>query len=368
MYFLQAIHRRPTASRKGAVIAASFAAWIAGLPADELRAAEPESRQTASLEFTTNQPATPAGVELEVDYVNPDDPSAKPPAVRRVVTTLAPGARYETSVPERCKASDAELAARGTMACPPASRVGEGELAFDTGLPGSLRFLEVGVDFFNNTDELIFLNTERGTGARTVLRAPIQGRSIVSDVPPLPGTPPDGAALTSSRFVDFRIPAGSGRGGGGYIVTPPRCPISRYWTNSITFTYADGVSQTVESRSPCRPARACDGEQATLIGTTGDDVLRGTPGRDVIVARRGHDVVLAGAGPDLVCGGAGRDVLRGGRGRDHLHGARGKDSERGGKGSDHLRGGYGADLLRGGRSRDRCRGGAGQDERRSCER
>lgn len=328
--------------------------------------AKAQSRQTARLEFTTEQPATPAGVELMVNYMNPDHPGAKPPAVRRVVTILAPGARYETSVPDRCAASDAELTARGSEACPPASVVGVGEFTIDTGTPGPQRFIKAGVDFLNNTDELIFLNAERKSGARTVLRAPIEGRRIISDVPPLPGAPPDGAALTSSRFVDFRIPEAGG--GPGYITTPPRCPASGNWTNSVNFTYADGVTQTVESLSPCRPMRTCHGKQATLVGTTGDDVLRGTTGRDVIVARAGDDVVRGGAGPDLICGRAGADELRGGRGRDQLHGARGGDVERGGKGRDHLRGGYGDDLLRGGANRDRCRGGADRDQKRGCER
>lgn len=65
-------------------------------------------------------------------------------------------------------------------------------------------------------------------------------------------------------------------------------------------------------------APACDGEPATIVGTTGDDVLVGTPGRDVIVGLAGNDVIRGRGGDDLLCGDAGRDVLRGGPGGDRL--------------------------------------------------
>ena len=39
----------------------------------------------------------------QIDYVNPDDRDAKPPAVRRVVEVLASGSRIDTSVPERAR-------------------------------------------------------------------------------------------------------------------------------------------------------------------------------------------------------------------------------------------------------------------------
>jgi hypothetical protein len=66
------------------------------------------SRQAASLTFTNETPRKPTGLTFLVDYVNPDDPSAKPPAVREVVTTLARGAAYDISAPDLCRASNAE--------------------------------------------------------------------------------------------------------------------------------------------------------------------------------------------------------------------------------------------------------------------
>ena len=215
--------------------------------------AQDGSRQDASLLFTERRPGVSTGVELLIDYVNPADPAAKPPAVRRVVVELAHGARYDTSVPALCPATDAELMAQGTAACPAGSIVGEGVITLDTGIPGPGRFIASDTTFFNNTNELIFLNTERQSGGHIVVRGEVGERTIVSEAPFLPGSPPDGTAIDTVQITDHAISNGSGN----YITTPPRCPRSRQWINRVTFTYDDGVTQSVTTASPCvKPKKA----------------------------------------------------------------------------------------------------------------
>ena len=205
-------------------------------------------RQRAKFEFTTEKPGKPSGLRLDIDYVNPDDRDAKPPAVRRVVEILARGSRIDTSVPDRCQASDAELIAEGESACPPDSRVGDGTIRIDTGVPGPERFIDADVVFLNNTDELIFVSTERDTGNRVVTRSQVDKRQIVNTAPPLPGAPPDGAALDEVHATLDRIVAG----GKAYIRTPSNCPQGRRWRNKIHFTYSDGVSQKETMDNRCR--------------------------------------------------------------------------------------------------------------------
>lgn len=65
--------------------------------------------------------------------------------------------------------------------------------------------------------------------------------------------------------------------------------------------------------------------RCTIVGTSGDDVLRGTARDDVICGRGGDDRLLGLGGDDLLLGGRGRDTLRGGPGDDELVGGRGKD-------------------------------------------
>ncbi len=117
---------------------------------------------------------------------------------------------------------------------------------------------------------------------------------------------------------------------------------------------------------PIPTARAataeCLGEPATIVGTSGDDVLVGTQGRDVILARGGDDVIRGLGGRDLICAGPGHDFVLAGRGDDIVQGGLGRDTLYGGPGDDILRGSRGADLLAGGSGDDLLAGGTGGDE------
>ena len=221
-------------------------------------AADDASRQTATFVLTNERPGAPSGQDLSIDYVNPDDPDAKPPAVRRVVTILPRGSRIDTGALARCKASDEELMLSGGAACPPDSHLTEGVVTVDTGFPGPGRFVTADVSFFNNDHELIYVNTIRDSEARTVLRAEVTRRRIITEAPMLPGTPPDGGAIDTVVVNDPRIVnviEGEQR---SYITTPKRCRGRKsdpHWTTRVEFTYSDGVTQTVPTHTPCRKPR-----------------------------------------------------------------------------------------------------------------
>ena len=204
-------------------------------------------RQEASLELTSAKPGKSTGLELRIDYVNPSDPAAKPPAVRRVVETIARGARFDTGAPDLCTASDLELMMLGPDACPSGSIVGSGEITLDTGLPGARR-LTSNVTFLNNTGQLIFLASLPPAPVRLVIRASQGKRAAISEAPFLPGTLPDGAAIDTVSVELDRIVTERG----SYITTPRRCPRARRWVNRTSFTYADGVTETVATRQRCR--------------------------------------------------------------------------------------------------------------------
>jgi hypothetical protein len=210
------------------------------------------SRQTSSYSLSQKKPHRSTSEHFVFDYVNPEDPEAKPPAVRRVITALPRGARYDTSAPGLCTASDAELMAQGSAACPADSAIGGGVVTVDTGGAGPTRTVTADVEFFNNADEFIYLNTIRGGGARTVIRADVTRRKTITVVdPPLPGTPPDGGAIDQ---VDVRVKGVSTLRDGvrhSYITTPRRCPERGYWTTAVRFVYADGVAQTVKNKVRC---------------------------------------------------------------------------------------------------------------------
>jgi|GEM_PF-1185086 len=116
--------------------------------------------------------------------------------------------------------------------------------------------------------------------------------------------------------------------------------------------------------SPSANAQAvakCAGQAATIVGTTGDDVLRGTPRRDIIVGNGGNDRIFGAGGNDIICGNAGDDHIQGGPGADVIIGGYGNDRIIGGDGHDDLRGGRGDDYISGKSGRDRITGEQGAD-------
>jgi len=64
----------------------------------------------------------------------------------------------------------------------------------------------------------------------------------------------------------------------------------------------------------CQPPEptTCNGFPATILGTSGDDVLDGTSGTDVIVGLAGNDFIRGFGGDDRLCGGSGADQAFGG--------------------------------------------------------
>ena len=237
------------------------AATLLALPGVAAGQSQSPSYQTAAIPFTTTAPGAPGGLSLSIDYRNPDDPNAKPHAVQKLVVRLHPGTRFDTSVPEQCKASDADFEQQGSSACPPGSRVGAGQTEFDNGSPTDQRITQTQATLFNNEGELIlFFETTNTPGPplRVAARSKIEGSTITTDVPPLPGAPPPEPflAVKTVRETFDTITRGTGGSRRGYITTPSSCPASGYWTNSIEFTYRDGVTQTVPTRSPCRPTRS----------------------------------------------------------------------------------------------------------------
>jgi Ca2+-binding RTX toxin-like protein len=110
-------------------------------------------------------------------------------------------------------------------------------------------------------------------------------------------------------------------------------------------------------------APLCHGKRATIVGTSGNDVIHGTNGSDVIWAGAGNDVVYGGLGNDTICGGPGNDLIHGGRGNDLLDGGSGTDRVFGDLGDDKVLGGPGnRDEVSGGLGIDTVSGGPGNED------
>jgi uncharacterized delta-60 repeat protein len=95
-------------------------------------------------------------------------------------------------------------------------------------------------------------------------------------------------------------------------------------------------------------AYACNGRNATKVGTGGDDTLTAplVPGIGSLGKKAAQGEVILGLG--------GSDTLNGRGGNDTLCGGSGNDTLKGGDGDDTLLGETGADLLDGGAGTDTC--------------
>ncbi|WP_419943687.1 Ig-like domain-containing protein [Candidatus Poriferisodalis sp.] len=99
----------------------------------------------------------------------------------------------------------------------------------------------------------------------------------------------------------------------------------------------------------------------TIVGTSGNDIIRGTPGDDVICGLAGDDNIRGIGGNDVIIGGPGDDDINAGDGDDTVWGGLGADTLDGGPGNDTIRGGPGDDTLVANSGTDRLDGGPGGD-------
>jgi hypothetical protein len=95
-----------------------------------------------------------------------------------------------------------------------------------------------------------------------------------------------------------------------------------------------------------------------ILGDDLPNVLVGGPGADAIFAYGDNDTVWGGPGPDLLCLGKGNDMGNGGAGNDAIFGE---------WGNDQLLGVAGRDFLHGGPQFDQCNGGTQADAAVACE-
>jgi len=134
----------------------------------------------------------------------------------------------------------------------------------------------------------------------------------------------------------------------------------------------DGDVLNSTNAPPTGPSSAtCGGFEATIIGTSGHDVILGTDGVDVIAGMQGHDTIAGVEGDDILCGGEGDDHIFGGFGFDVIYGGQGGDVIFGSNGTQpadradtaggRYYGGKGHDWIFGTNRWDRMQGGAGRD-------
>jgi hypothetical protein len=237
----------------GQLFVAASGVWPGGA------AAKPVSgpHETLDQRFTTTRPNTPSGFRFTGRYHAAGDPDSNPPYMRRMIFYNPAGLRRDTSVPERCSASDLELAIRGVEACPAASRLGGGRtvISFLGGPPS-----ETQLDLFNNANEQIIL--ARSPVVTTVSRGRIHPDGSIEFASPTcyPSVQPVGCPVDSVLQLQSSMTSPpytrSSRGAvRSYMTTPRKCPARGYWKTTVRLWWADGSVDTVVTKQRCRRPR-----------------------------------------------------------------------------------------------------------------
>src|SRR3954447_6284262 len=119
-------------------------------------------------------------------------------------------------------------------------------------------------------------------------------------------------------------------------------------TFSATVVGTDHAGNTTTRSCPYSVViPTCRGLAPTILGTGNNDTISGTIGRDIILALGGADTINGDGGNDVICGNDGPDTISGGGGKDVIDGGASNDSIYGGAGDDNLDGGAQIDSLRG---------------------
>jgi hypothetical protein len=233
--------------RSLAIAVRCFAAVAAIVAVGAVPAAASGPRQTGGITFTATSPGTSTGTTLDFLFVNPDNPALKPYSVDKMIIHRPPGTAIDTTVPPQCHATDAEIYALGPAACPDDSWIGSGWAISDQ---GNNTTSQTTITHFNNQDEVVGIGVNDQIEAiKTIDRTRFEGDTSTSTFPIFPGVPPP-EPYTPVKELHIRFPAYS-RNGGIYNRTPLTCPSVGYWTFTTDFVYRDGVTESIESHSPC---------------------------------------------------------------------------------------------------------------------
>ena len=230
--------------RRGAIL--SVACAIAAWPACAEAAPVDFAHGTIDNQFTTAKANAPTGANFTGSYHAAGDPSGDPPYMRRMTFYPPPGLRRDTSVPDRCTASDIQLQLQGSSACPAGSLLGSGTARGK--FMGQESTLDV--DQFNAENEVVmFIHSPMIATVGRGKIAPDGSVAFESPTcyPALVTCPADttlqlGSSMPMKPYL---------RGGRSYLTTPPKCPKRGYWESPVRFWWADGSGETVVTKQPC---------------------------------------------------------------------------------------------------------------------
>lgn len=194
------------------------------------------------LGFTTKKAKKAAGFSFDVTFANVGG-NPTPAALNKFSVSLPSGSKFNGAAATRCKATEAELDAKFSAACPRASIVGAGKATAVP--PGGGNAINTTVKIANLSGNKFRFFFAVGGKDVTGFSATAKGSKLTSQT--LTGSLPGGVIVTSLEGSIKKKTSGKKS-----LITTPKCPKSKKWKFGGTFNFADGthkVSDTVSCRS-----------------------------------------------------------------------------------------------------------------------
>src|SRR5207245_2305549 len=141
--------------------------------------------------FTTKTPSASTGIVSHIVYGTSASGQPKPVSAERV--ELPAGSSFDESVVPACTATDNELYATGTGACPESSQLRSGSALVDTGCGPPIDPVHGDIYVFHAPQQLLFAGTPQGSHqVASITRLNIRGSTLeVTNFPVTPGCPPN---------------------------------------------------------------------------------------------------------------------------------------------------------------------------------
>lgn len=205
---------------------------------------------TFSFKQSAHKEGASTGIAFKVEFGDPDAANGLPAGLKDFKISMPKGAKIDPAGAPQCKASNADLMAKGAAACPASTRIGTGKATATDGnatvnVEGFVFNEKVGK---KNSWLFLFLINDAYAAA---FDAPVKGNTLSAKG--LTGAVPGGLLVTKFAGTIGKHSKGRGKKKHDLITAPTVCPKSKKWTNKATFTFLDGSKDNATSSSSCKP-------------------------------------------------------------------------------------------------------------------
>lgn len=187
--------------------------------------------QTYSQKFSVGKPGKTTGMVFSAKSHDPSQTGGVPTPAKRVVLTFPSGTRINSAALPKCTSPPN---------CPASSQLGTGKAKVFIGTVA----LPLDAKVYNRSGGLVLvINAPTGP---VVLKPQFSGLKLILDFPVL--------KVGETRAIVSEVSVTTGKIGSGaraYTTTPKACPAGHAWTFKALFTYEDGTSKSLTSKSPC---------------------------------------------------------------------------------------------------------------------